>query len=117
MLLSPAFAAQLLYAAFVFATVPASTGSFQKLNNDWCWFSNDLLLIETLTYTAPLGAAVLYCLSVFFVVMWNLRSIREAAQRTRDPLNVQLFELTNTLKFYPLVRPISELLIGGKPLL
>ena len=67
--------------------------------------------MEIFTYIVPLGAAVLYCLSIFLSVMWNLRSIRESALRTRDPLNVQLFELTYTLKYYPLVRRAHSCII------
>lgn len=100
--------------AFLFAIIPATTGYFAVVN-DWCWYDGDIggsgtdkNLMEIFTYIAPLGVAVVYCLGVFCFVMWNMQAIKESALRTKDPLNLQLYELTYTLKFYPVVLMVTE---------
>jgi len=98
----------------VCAIIPAATGYF-NLDNDWCWYDGNVgssgsngNLMEIFTYVLPLGIAVLYCLAIFCSVMWNMRHIKESALRTRDPLNIMLYELTHKLKFYPVVVMITE---------
>jgi hypothetical protein len=85
------------------------------VSNDWCWYDSGAAsgntssnIMEIFTYVVPLGVAVVFCFTIFCCVMWNLKSIRESALRTKDPLNLQLYELTSTLKYYPVVVMVTE---------
>ena len=97
--------------SFICAIIPASGGYFEVTSNNWCWYSGDAGngfnkpndRVEFWTYFVPITVAVIYCLSVFVRVMWNIVEIKNSAKRTRDPLNAQLYELTQALKYYPMV--------------